>query len=71
MDDDLQRFREAWIAEVNQVQLLSSDNGEGPQSEQSEAVNAYIAASNHERCGNFHAAMTEYRRGIKILLTPS
>jgi hypothetical protein len=80
MDDDLQRFRAAWIAEVNETQnILSSvtnhDNEDAEHANdpshdsQEEAVDAYINASNHERMGNFHAAMTEYRRGLNCLLT--
>jgi hypothetical protein len=71
MEDDLQRFRDAWIAQVSDhapsEQPEQSEQSEQPeQPEQSEAVSAYIAASNHERCGNFHAAMTEYRRAERL-----
>jgi hypothetical protein len=83
MEDDLQRFRAAWIAEVNEPQnILSSvtdhDNedtnehaSEKSKDSKAEAVEAYINASNYERMENFHAAMTEYRRGLNYLLTSS
>lgn len=67
MDDDLELFRASWIAEVNENQMSLRSNVH-EQSSQNDAVNAYINASTHEREGNYHAAMTEYRRGRTLYL---